>query len=195
MHRQDDHQHQKGGHKVFGDPLKPPLQVEAQDDEPDGHSDKQVDDVDGGVRDHGHKAQVRCTADQEHHKVVDHPTGDHGVEGHERHVPQQGEIAVDMPLLPGLFQLLIHPDGAGLGRTAHGELHDHRRQTQKHQAEDIHKDKSAAAVLPGHPREFPDIPAANGTAGAEHDKAQTASESFSSIVHRHDSSLYLIIRL
>ena len=44
---------------------------------------------------------------------------------------------MEVPLLALAFELLIHMNGAGLRRAAHGELHRHDRQAQKQQAEDI----------------------------------------------------------
>ena len=159
------------------------LEIEAQHEEAEGHGHQHVDHVDARVGDHLHEAQIRALAGQEHNEVVDHPAGDDGVEGHQGQVAQQAEQPVDMPFLAGLFQLLIHFDGACLGGAAHSELHDHGGQTQQHQAQDVNQHEAAAAELSGHPGELPDVAAADGTAGAEHDEAETASQSFSTVIH------------
>jgi hypothetical protein len=84
-----------------------------------------------------------------------------------------------VPLLALAFKLLIHPDGAGLRRAAHGELHRHDRQAQKQQAEDIDEDEAASAVLAAHPREFPYVSAADGAACRQQDEAQPGTQAFS----------------
>ena len=42
----------------------------------------------------------------------------------------------------------------------------------------VDQHKTAAAILTAHPRELPDISAADCTAGREHDEAEAASELF-----------------
>ena len=112
-------------------------------------------------------------------EVIEHPAGDHGVEAHQADVAKQGKTTVNVPFLTGFLELLIHTHGAGLGGATHGELHNHNGQTEENKAEDIDKNKSAAAVLAGEPGEFPNVAAADGAAGAQKDKAKTASQSFS----------------
>ena len=183
MDRQDQHQDEQGHHQVFRHPLQAALEVEAQHQEAQDHGDQQIDHVDAAVGDHAHEAQVGALADEELHEVVDHPAGDHAVEGHESHVAQQGQVAVDMPFLAGLLQLLIHPHGAGLGGAAHGKFHHHGRKAQQDQTENVDQDESAPAELPGHPGEFPDVAAADGAAGAQQDEAQAAAQSFALVIH------------
>ncbi len=79
---------------------------------------------------------------------------------------------MDVPFLTLFLQLLIHVDGAGLGRPAHAELHGHDRQPQHHQAQHIQQHKAAPAVLAAHPREFPHIAAADGAPGGQQDEPQ-----------------------
>ena len=178
MDRQHQHQHEQRRHQVLGDPLQAALEIEAQHREAQHHGDQQIDHIDAGVGDHGHKAQIGGLPAEEAHEVIHHPAGDHGVEGHQGNVAQEGEIPVDMPLLTGLFQLLIHPDRAGLRGAADGKFHGHGGQTQQQQAQHVHQHEAAAAELTGHPGEFPHVAAADGAAGAEHDEAETASQSF-----------------
>ena len=81
------------------------------------------------------------------------------------------DLGEHAPLVAGLFQALVHIDGAGLGGAAHGKLHHHNGQAQHQQAEDVQQHKAAAAVAPAHPGELPYIAAADGTPGRQHDKA------------------------
>ena len=183
MNRQNQHQRKERHHQVLGHALQAALQVKAQHAEAEHHRDQQVDHVDAGIRDHGHEAQIRGLSGEKLHEVIHHPAGYDRIERHQRQVSEQCQITVDMPLLAGLFQLVIHPDRAGLGRSAHGELHGHRRQAEQQQAQHIDKHEATAAVLSGHPRELPDVSAADRTAGAEQQEAKTAAEFFSFLIH------------
>ena len=129
-------------------------------------------------------AQTFALAHQELIEIVEHPAGDHRVEGHQADVAEEGQIAVPVPFGAGLFQLLVHFYGAGLGGAAQGKLHDHDGQTQQQQAQDINQHEAAAAVLAGHPGKLPDVAAADGAAGAQQDESQTGGQSFS-FVHTY----------
>ena len=177
--RQHDHQHHQKRHHILRDALQTALEIKAQNAE--GHNDRhgQIRHVDAGVCDHGDEAEIFRPAGQESDEVIDDPAGDDGIERHERDVAEESDIAVEVPLLTLAFKLLIHVDGAGLRRTAHGELHRHDRQAQKQQAEDIDEDEAASAVLAAHPREFPYVSAADGAACRQQDKAQPGTQAFS----------------
>ena len=170
MHRQHQHQNQQRHHHVLRHALQTALQVEAQDHEGDDNGDGEEGDVQAGVRDHGHKSEVTVLTREEFAEVVDDPAADDGIEGHEAEVGDKRDIPHNAPFLAGLLQRLIHLDRTLLGGAAHGELHGHDRQAQNQQAEDVHEHKSAAAVLAGHPREFPHVAAPDGAARREHDK-------------------------
>ena len=181
--REHDHQDEQRRHQIFRHALQAALQIKAQNAEAQHDRDQQINDVHAGVRDHLHEAEVRALAEQELHEVIHHPAGDDGVERHQGDVAEQGKIAVDVPLLTGLLQLLIHAHGAGLRSAAHGELHRHCGQTQQQQAQDIHQHEAAAAVLTRHPRELPDVAAADRAARAQHDETEPAAQSLSVLIH------------
>jgi len=101
---------------------------------------------------------------------LQHPTGDGGVEHHQNHVAEQTDVAVPAPVSAGL-QRLIHFQGAFLGGASHGEFHGQNGDTQDQQEEQVDHDERAAAILPGHPREFPYIADADGATGAEENEA------------------------
>ena len=178
VHSQHDHQAQQRHHHILGDPLQAALQVEAQNGKADGHNNQHKGYIHTGVGDHTHKAQVSGAAGDKAVEVVQNPAGDNGVEAHEADVAKQRQIAMDMPLLAGLLQLLIHLNGRCLRSTAQGELHGHNRQTQQNQAQHINQHKAAAAILTGHPGEFPHIAAADGAACTEQDESQAGSQTF-----------------
>ena len=167
---QHHHQHEKRHHHVLGHALKAALQVKAQHTEAEGNGDGKVDHVHGGIRDHVDEAEVCGAADEELHEVVHHPAGDDRVEGHQRDVAKQAQVTVDMPFLAWLFKLLVHLDRACLGSAAHGKFHSHGGQAEQKQAQHVHQHETAAAILTRHPREFPHVAAADGTARAEHDE-------------------------
>ena len=181
--RQDQHQRKERHHQVLGHALQAALQVKAQHAEAEQHRDGQIGHVDPGIRDHAYEAQIRASAGEELHEVIHHPAGHNRVERHQREVSDQRQISVDMPLLTGFFQFVIHAHRARLGRSAHGELHGHRRQAEQQQAQHIDQHETAAAILTGHPRELPDVSAADRTAGAEQQEAETAAELFSFLIH------------
>ena len=180
---QDQHQDEEGDHHVLGHALQTALEVKAQHREADGNGDGEIGHIDAGVGDHADKSaslfkkpgHLAGLAGEELDKVVNHPAGDDRVEGHQRDIAQQAEIAVDMPLLTGLFELLVHLDGTRLRGAAHGKLHGHGGKAQQEQAQDVDQHEAAAAELTGHPRELPHVAAADGTAGAEQNEAQAAA--------------------
>ena len=138
VYSQHQHQYQQRHHHILGHALQSALKVEAQNAKAQHHGDGHIDHVDAGIGDHVdkgvvlalHEGQRLDVAGQETHKIVHHPAGDDGVERHEADVAEQGEIAVDVPFLAGLFQLVVHSDRACLGRAAHGKFHCHGRKSE-----------------------------------------------------------------
>ena len=183
MDGKNDHKDKQRDHQVLGNALQAALEIEAQHQEAEDDSDQHIDNVDARIGDHTHEAEISVLADQELNKIIDHPAGDDGIERHQGDVAKQGKVAVDVPLLAFLFQLVIHPDRACLGGTAHREFHDHRGQAEQKQAQNIHQHKAAAAELTGHPREFPYVAAADRTSGTQQNEAKAAAESFTFVVH------------
>ena len=178
VQRQHQHQHQQGGHHVLGHAFQPALQVEAEQYERRHDYHKQIGHIDFRVGDHLRKAEIGVATGQEFDKIVQNPACDNGVKGHQRNVADEAEYAEKPPPLARLFKALVHIDGAGLRCAAHGKLHDHDGQTQHQKTEDVEQHKAAAAVLAAHPREFPDIAAADGAPGGQHDKAKAAAKAF-----------------
>ena len=168
----DNHEEEESDHHVLGDALKTALQIEAEYEEADYNNDTHEEHVDTGVGDHGNKADISGVAGYEAVEIINHPTGDDGVESHKCYVAEKSKITVDMPFLTGLLQLLIHSYGAGLSRTTQRELHNHNGKTKENQAENVDKYKAAAAVRAGHPGELPYVAAADGAACAEQDETK-----------------------
>ena len=184
---EDDHQYQERDHHVLGHAFQTALQIEAQDTETYRHGDREKNDIDPRVGYHINEVQARVLPDKEFPEIIQHPAGDDRIERHKSDISQKGEPAVDMPFGARFFKLLIHAQRACLGSAAHGKLHDHDGESEDQQAEDIYQNESAAAVLTGHPRELPNVPAADGAARAQKYEAESAAESFSSIVHKNTS--------
>ena len=183
VHGQHQHQHQQRAHHVFGHALQPALQIKAQQHKRRYNDHKQVGHVQPGVGDHLRKAEIRVLPGQELDKIVQDPARDHRVERHDGNVADEADDTEYAPLVAGLFQALVHGNGAGLGGAAHGKLHDHDGQAQHQQAEDVEQHKAAAAILAAHPGEFPDVAAADGAPRRQHDKAQAAAQAFA-FVHK-----------
>ena len=100
-------------------------------------------------------------------------------------------MAVDVPLLAGLFQLLIHADRACLRGASNGKFHCDGRQTEQQQTQRINEHKAAAAILAAHPRELPHVAAADCTAGGKQNESQPGAELFSF----HEYALFLAFKL
>ena len=85
---------------------------------------------------------------------------------------------MNVPLMTGLFQFLIHSHRTGLRCTAHRELHGHNGQTQHDQTDQVNQHESTAAIGTGQPREFPHVAAADGTTCTEQDKSEAGGKFF-----------------
>ena len=189
MNSQNQHQPQQCHHHILRYPLQAALQVEAENGKPDDDHNDHKEHIHTRIRNHGHKSQIRSLTGQEAVEIIQNPTSDHGVKGHQANVAEQGQITVDMPFLTGSLKFLIHTGGTCLRGTTHGELYHHDRQSQQKQADDINQDKPAAAVLAGHPREFPDIAAADGTARTQENESQPGGQMLTMIHKRFPLSL------
>ena len=77
-----------------------------------------------------------------------------------------------MPLALRLLQGLIAQDRTFPAGSSHSQLHGKHRQTHNHQKDQIQQHKQAAAILPHHKGEPPDIADADGAASADQQKAQ-----------------------
>ena len=192
MGGENQHQHKQGYHEIFGNTFQTALQLESQNKKANENSEEQADNIDGRVRDHFHKTKSLAFSGEKHDEIIDHPSGDHRVERHQGDASDQSDISVNVPFLPGFFQLLVHPDRACLGCSADGKFHCHAGQAEKKQAEHVYKDKASSTVLTCHPGKFPDISAADGTSRAEQDKSEPAAEAFSLVVHDAINSFDLL---
>ena len=196
VYSQRQHQHDQRHHHPLGHPLQSLLNTDG-DDEKAGYDDHaHVNRLPDRVRKHVAEGGLHPGNVKSHeasgggvHKVLQHPTGDGGVEHHQNHVAEQTDVAVPAPVSAWL-QRLIHFQGAFLGGASHGEFHGQNGDTQDQQEEQVDHDERAAAILPGHPREFPYIADADGATGAEENEAQTAPKVFS--VHDDSSSVLVL---
>ena len=112
------------------------------------------------------------------YKIINDPAADNSVKCHQGNVAKQTEPAENPPFLSWLFQLTVHEKGTCLSRSSNGKFQHKSRDSQDDQTQKIDQHKAAAAILPAHPREFPHISAANGTAGGKHNEAKPASKLF-----------------
>jgi len=181
--RENDHQNKKRDHQVLGDTFQTALQIEAKDRKANNHNDEHKHHVEGGIRDHIDKTEVSGIAGKETDEVVNEPAGYAGIEGHQTNITEQGKIAMQMPFLTGFLQFLIHANGTCLGCSAQSKLHNHDGKAKKQQAKNINQDKSAATILTCHPRELPNIAAADSTARAQQDETKSRRQAFT-IFHK-----------
>ncbi len=115
--------------------------------------------------------------------VQQQPPGDDGVEHHQQIVARDAKPAVPVPL--GSLGLQ-HVEGAGdapLAPPAHGQLHDHHRQAQDHQEQQIDEHKGPAAILTGDIGEPPHISQPDGTACRDQQKAHPGGKGLS-LLHK-----------
>jgi len=182
---QNDHNAQQCQHHPLGNTFQTTLKAERADDGCQGHGCDGVESHGFGVLGHGGEHFADSGSVQSHkftcgsvHKILDHPAGDGAVAHQQDDVAGQGNITVNMPLGALGLQLLVHFDGTLLGTPAQSKFHGHDGQTQQDQTGQIDQNKNSTAVLSGDIGEFPDIADADGAAGAEQNKAQTAAKMF-----------------
>ena len=176
------HEKNQGHHHPLGDTFQTLLDAKRYDGEAEHHNDAHIECHFAGGRQHFPKfcfnsggVQPCVYASGGVHKILEHPAGYGGVEHHQHDIAQQAHIAVPAPFASGL-QLPIHFQGAFLSGPAHGKFHGQHRNAQRQKKQKIDQHKRTAAVLPGHPWEFPDVADADGTACAEEEEAQPASQ-------------------
>ena len=176
VNRKHKHEHEQSTHHIFCDPLETLLNIAAQNEKGNSDRDKQKYHVDNRVGDHGSKAEGCGLTGEEFHKIIDDPAGNDAVECHDGNIADQTDRTPKMPFLTGLFELAVHTDRTGLRGSADRKFHDHSRDSEHDQTDEIDQHEAASAVLTAHPRKFPYISAADRTAGGKHDEAHAASK-------------------
>ena len=180
------HNEEQGDHHALSHALQTALQALGAHQNAHYHHKYHPEGHSSGAGQHfskltGHLLGVepRQFADCGHVEIVQHPARHGGVEHHQQVAADEGEVAVDVPLLPRLFQRLIRPHRTFAGGTSHGKFHGHDRQTQNDQKDQVEQYKSTAAALTCNIRKLPHVADADGTACGKQNKAQTGFQSFS----------------
>ena len=183
---QHHHNEKQSDHHALGHALQTALQTLGAHQNAHYHHEYHPEGHGGGACQHfgkltGHLLGVepRQFTGGSHVEIVQHPARHGGVEHHQQVAADEGEVAVDVPLLPRLFQCLIRPHRAFAGGTSHGKFHGHDGQTQNDQKDQVEQYKGTAAALPGNIRELPHVADADGTARGKQNKAKTGFQSFS----------------
>ena len=176
---QNDHDDEQSDHHDLGHPLQTILQALGTDQDAERHHEDHPERHDAGACQHlaeGIRYLVCIQTGQlsggSHVKIVQHPACNGGVEHHQQITADEGEIAVDVPLLARLFQRLIGAHRALAAGAAHCKLHGHNGQAQNDEEQQIEQHEGTAAALPRHIGKFPDVSDADGTARREQDEAQ-----------------------
>ena len=185
VHGQNDHDEEQGDHHALGHTLQTILQAlsadqNAQNDHehhPEGHNAGACQHL-GELACHLVCVQAGELSGGSHIKIVQHPACNGGVEHHQQVTADQGEVAMDMPLLARLFQHLIGPHRAFAAGTAHSKFHGHNGQTQNDQKQQVKQYKGSSAALTCHIRKFPHVANADGTACRQQDEAQPRFQRF-----------------
>ena len=183
---QHHHNEEQGNHHALGHTLQTTLQTLGAHQNAHYHHEYHPEGHGGGAGQHFGKltSYLLCVepcqlAGGSHVEIVQHPARYGGVEHHQQVAADEGKVAVDVPLLPRLFQRLIRPHRAFAGGASHGKLHGHDGQTQNDQKDQVEQYKSTAAALTGDIRELPHIADADGAACGKQNKAKTGFQSFS----------------
>ena len=182
---QHHHDDQQSDHHDFRDFLEAVLQTAGADEDADGHNDHHPEAHGQRACQHlgelaGHLVGVKAhqLTGSGHVEVVEHPAGHRGVEHHQQVAADEGEVAVDVPLLAGLFEGLIGAHRALVAGTAHGELHGHDGQAQNDEEQQVEQHESAAAALTCHVGELPHISDADRAASGKEDEPESRFEFF-----------------
>ena len=189
---QHHHDHQQGDHHDLGHALKAVLQALGAYKDAQCHHEHHPEGHHAGVCQHFGKLASHLIGVQAcqltgggHVEIVQHPACHGGVEHHEQIAANEGEVAVDVPLLARLFQCLIGPHRAFAGSAAHCKLHGHDGQAQNDEEDQVEQHERAAAALTGNIRELPHVANADGTARRKQNEAHPGLQFFSF----HDSKL------
>ena len=83
-----------------------------------------------------------------------------------------------MPLAAPGLQRLIGAARRAAARTAHGQLHGQYGNSHTQQEQEVEQHKYTASIFSGHIRETPYVSDADGTAGADQDKAKPGAKTF-----------------
>ena len=161
------------------------MQTAGADEDTDGHNDHHPEAHGqracqhlGELASHLVSVKAHQLTGSGHVEAVEHPAGHRGVEHHQQVAADEGEVAVDVPLLAGLFEGLIGAHRALVAGTAHGELHGHDGQAQNDEEQQVEQHESAAAALTCHVRELPHISDADRAAGGKEDEPESRFEFF-----------------
>lgn len=171
MHRERDHNDKQRDHHDLGDALKPVLQPDGADRDAEHDHDEHPERHRPGACQHiverradllgAHTLELTGGSEIE---IMQHPARNRGVEHHEQVAANEGEVAVDVPLLARLFQCLIGVHRAFAGSAAHRKFHGHDGQAQNDEEDQVEQHERAAAALTCDIRELPHVANADGTA-------------------------------
>ena len=182
---QHHHDDQQGDHHPLRHLLKAVLQAASADEDakhhdhhhPEAHDERACQHLGEGIC-HLTGIQTGELSGGGHVEVVEHPARHRGVEHHQQIAADEGEVAVDVPLLAGLLEGLIGAHRAFVAGAAHGKLHAHDGQAQNDEEEQVEQHERAAAALTCHVGELPHISDADRAAGGKEDEPESRFEFF-----------------
>ena len=187
MHAKYRHQHEERRHHHLGDALNTLLHAQRANAETKERDQKHPARHLQRVADHGveHGGDVHALgaegARSHLEKIGYHPAAHTGVEGHEQIITHDGKPLEAMPLAPARLKRIEAARRGAVARASHGKLHHQQGQTQDHQEQDNEQHECGAAVLARDVGETPDVAQADGAAGADEQKTQTAREALAAL--------------
>src|SRR5699024_9391072 len=185
-HCKYDQQYKQEHHHYFCDPLYPFLETQIDNSKTQDHNDhhkyshkdrlphqaaKFALDL-GSV--HSLKTACRHLA-----QIDQKPSSDRCIKHHQKIISSYPKPFVPVPLCPQRLQLIKSSGNTAARAASHRKLHDHDRESQHDQADQIDQHKSRPAILPGNVRETPHIPQTNGTPCRNQNKSQPGAKLFS----------------
>ena len=185
-HSQKHHQRQQHHHHDLGDLFHTLLQTHGAHCETDDYDQDHPEDHLGHVRGKASecrtdsfRVKARKVAFHHFNKISQHPADDGGVEHHQQIIACHTEISVDMPFTALLFQYIEGRGNTLLAGSANCKFHDHDRQPQNDQKEQIDQNERRTAVLSRYVGKTPYISKTDGTTCRYQDKAQSGRKFFS----------------
>ena len=181
MDRQRDQNDEEQRHEQLGRAFNALLHAQLDDEVRGQHEERRVEErppriadevfVDAAVLLGGGVAGEVARQRVDH--VLGRPARDHEVEAQDQEGRDDAVVAQEAP---AAVERLIGPHGIAVRGAAHGELRDHERQPQQHDAEDVDYKEGAAAVVAGDVGEAPDVAQPHGAARGDQHGAHLAAQ-------------------
>ena len=186
MKGQHHNEDKEAGHHDLCNPFHPVVKAQAAHQKPQEYGEGHEDAHFPGTSQHGGKdlrylilGHAAEGAGEKFPEIGHHPAGYGGVVHHEEVASKNAEPAMNVPKAPRFFKAPVGTDGALPAAPAYCQFHGHHGDAHEKKEAEVKKDKYGTAVFSGNIGEFPHIPYADGTAGADQKEAQPGFKTIS----------------